>query len=884
MASRPVAAAAAPPGPSLQDVLAALQSPDDDESRDDAAAADARNGGFDDVGDDVSPTKAFLAGLFDDVVDHHPEDPYHPSTADDASRSGLDPGTTGAVAASLWDDSVALSFPSSSSAQQPPPELVASGASASTNINAAVHADDNADDSSQLDILGADEIEQLATGMLDMGSPTASAAAAAGGVVDIAEHDGGGAGSSMMSRMRMASSWHLGPGANAKSKGRQEDTAAGSDANSGTSSTSRRILPVRKTRSSSGVEYDDTAAATTARRSSGESVASVASVTSADGKPGKQIIVSGEASSGNASASVDGNVTKKRKKSSTGSSAGGGGGGGGSGNKKNIAKNTKKKADAIAKKAAENLGLDPSTVPQRPKQAANTFLLFCKSNRSRIKAENPDAKNSQMNTLLGEQWKKLSDRARQPYVDAAAEAAKEYAIKLEAYNTSMARFRKTDDGKRWIDEQDRLLRQSVEEGGGAWDASMGIATDEKEKEAKAIAAVVAAAAAVKAQENRKLESKAALERAEEEKMEKDRQLFSKAHMTLPPAPDKPKSAFSFFSDALYEKRGLRQQQQQNLQLVTPTSEDDSACPAMLYDQLPQEQKALYETMASKAQKAHRKAMKEYERDLEAARSRARDVIDMLDPVKRAVKVDQMISEVAAVRKRMRNSGDDEWFQPDRQRLVRHQLDWRLRHAAKSGCTQADFARNLTKLYTTEGQKQADEKRRQEQLRLAQQKVEQERRMAAEAEKVKQLQEQMQRVHQLQQLQQMQAAKQAMAYPGQAYSQQYYPHQAYPWGVMLPTQMAQAYSYAQAAVSRHPQPAVSSNRQALNPPKPTQPLPARSLSSQVTGTNPMSAPVAATAASCPLMALAELAESHLAGSTPAPEKVPSSKSDATASNT
>ena len=236
---------------------------------------------------------------------------------------------------------------------------------------------------------------------------------------------------------------------------------------------------------------------------------------------------------------------------------------------------------------------------------------------------------------------------------------------------------------------------------------------------------------------------------------------------------------------------------------------------------------------------------------------------------------------------MRNSGDDEWFQPDRQRLVRHQLDWRLRHAAKSGCTQADFARNLTKLYTAEGQKQADEKRRQEQLRLAQQKVEQERRMAAEAETVKQLQEQMQRVHQLQQLQQlqqMQAAKQAMAYPGQAYSQQYYPHQAYPWGVMLPTQMAQAYSYAQTAVSRHPQPAVSSNRQALNPPKPTQPLPARSLSSQVTGTNPMSAPVAATAASCPLMALAELAESHLAGSTPAPEKVPSSKSDATASNT
>lgn len=99
------------------------------------------------------------------------------------------------------------------------------------------------------------------------------------------------------------------------------------------------------------------------------------------------------------------------------------------------------------------------------------------------------------------------------------------------------------------------------------------------------------------------------------------------------------------------------------------------------------------------------------------------------------------------------------------------------------------------LYSREG-RELEEKRRLEQVRL--QKEAQDRRIMAETEKMKQLREQMQRMHQLQQLQQLEAAKQAMPYPGYPMSQAYYPHQAYPWGVMMPTQMAN--SYAVPAVS------------------------------------------------------------------------------------
>ena len=464
-------------------------------------------------------------------------------------------------------------------------------------------------------------------------------------------------------------------------------------------------------------------------------------------------------------------------------------------------------------------------MPQRPKQAPNTFILFCNANRSRIKAENPNFKPSQMSSLLGEQWKALSDRGRKPYVDAAAKANKEYAVKLEAYNTAMERFRETDDGKRWVAEQDRLLRQSVEEEGGVWESSMGIGTKEKEDEEKAIAAVVAVAAAVKAQEDRQLKAKAALQRQEEEKLEKDRQLFEKANIAqLPRPPIKPKSAFSFFSDALYEKRSSKENRLQ-LEVVTPSTctsdEDDSSCPAILYDRLPQQEKEMYEVMANKAQMTYQKALAEYEQELETARSRAREIIDMLDPKKRALKVEQMVREVAAVRRQ--TPGHADWFLPDRQRLVRHQLDWRLRQAAKAGCTQAEFSRNLTMLYSREGREQ-EEKRRLEQIRL--QREAQEKRIMAETEKMKQLQEQMQRAHQLQQFQQLEAAKQAMPYPGYHVSQAYYPHQAYQWGVMMPTQMPNAYaSYSVPAVSEaksapsqntssaHPTAAVASGKAA-----------------------------------------------------------------------
>ena len=363
---------AAPPslGPSLQDVLAALRSPGDEDDGVHYGAA-ARGGGCDgDAEEEVSPSK-FLLGLFDDDDGDVVGEPAAAALPAEAPSSGLDP-----TMAPLWDDNVALSFPSARLAGEPQPELVASSSgsssgAATTDPQKMVPAHD---ESTQLvyDILGADEIEQLATGMLEMGSPimavsNASAAETAGASasdaaaigMDIGRPDGvaSSTGSMMMSRMRMASSWHLGPGANAnanakrRSKVRQED-----DIGNAINSSGRRILPVRKARINPGIEYDDAATpannggAGTKRRSSGESAKSVASVTSADGKPGKQIVLSGdESGSGSGGGSGgDGNANKKRKRSSTGS-----GSGGTSGSKKPAT--TKKKADAIAKKAAANL-------------------------------------------------------------------------------------------------------------------------------------------------------------------------------------------------------------------------------------------------------------------------------------------------------------------------------------------------------------------------------------------------------------------------------------------------------------------------------------------------------------------------------------------------
>ena len=81
-------------------------------------------------------------------------------------------------------------------------------------------------------------------------------------------------------------------------------------------------------------------------------------------------------------------------------------------------------------------------------------MLFSNANRDQVKAANPGAGMAEISTILGKQWRELSDEDKKQYVEAAAADKSRYATELAAWKqarpdeaTAMAkqkRGRKTD--------------------------------------------------------------------------------------------------------------------------------------------------------------------------------------------------------------------------------------------------------------------------------------------------------------------------------------------------------------------------------------------------------------------------------------------------------
>jgi hypothetical protein len=81
------------------------------------------------------------------------------------------------------------------------------------------------------------------------------------------------------------------------------------------------------------------------------------------------------------------------------------------------------------RKRGEKKLRDPNA-PTRPQTA---FFLFSNHVRPQVKAQNPDAKMTQLSKIIGEQWKALSEDAKKPYNEAAAAAKLKYEGQRETY-------------------------------------------------------------------------------------------------------------------------------------------------------------------------------------------------------------------------------------------------------------------------------------------------------------------------------------------------------------------------------------------------------------------------------------------------------------------
>ncbi|KAF6817476.1 nucleosome binding protein [Colletotrichum musicola] len=72
--------------------------------------------------------------------------------------------------------------------------------------------------------------------------------------------------------------------------------------------------------------------------------------------------------------------------------------------------------------------------PNAPKRGLSAYMFFANEQRENVREENPGISFGQVGKILGERWKALNDKQRQPYEAKAATDKKRYEDEKQAYN------------------------------------------------------------------------------------------------------------------------------------------------------------------------------------------------------------------------------------------------------------------------------------------------------------------------------------------------------------------------------------------------------------------------------------------------------------------
>jgi len=101
-----------------------------------------------------------------------------------------------------------------------------------------------------------------------------------------------------------------------------------------------------------------------------------------------------------------------------------------------------------------------------PKKPLSSYFLFTRDRRASLKAEQPDAKITELTKALGAEWKALDAAAKQKYVEEAASAKTAYAVKWAEYQKTSEFGRHTLRVAEW-----KAARGEADAKGGAYKAT-----------------------------------------------------------------------------------------------------------------------------------------------------------------------------------------------------------------------------------------------------------------------------------------------------------------------------------------------------------------------------------------------------------------------------
>jgi len=72
--------------------------------------------------------------------------------------------------------------------------------------------------------------------------------------------------------------------------------------------------------------------------------------------------------------------------------------------------------------------------PNAPKRGLSAYMFFANEQRENVREENPGISFGQVGKVLGERWKALNDKQRQPYEAKATADKKRYEDEKATYN------------------------------------------------------------------------------------------------------------------------------------------------------------------------------------------------------------------------------------------------------------------------------------------------------------------------------------------------------------------------------------------------------------------------------------------------------------------
>ncbi|KIW12515.1 non-histone chromosomal protein 6 [Exophiala spinifera] len=72
--------------------------------------------------------------------------------------------------------------------------------------------------------------------------------------------------------------------------------------------------------------------------------------------------------------------------------------------------------------------------PNAPKRGLSAYMFFANEQRENVREENPGISFGQVGKVLGDKWKALSEKQREPYEKKAAADKKRYEDEKAKYN------------------------------------------------------------------------------------------------------------------------------------------------------------------------------------------------------------------------------------------------------------------------------------------------------------------------------------------------------------------------------------------------------------------------------------------------------------------